>query len=74
MKQTNSDTRGKILKTTSTEAASPIQQTAISMCELVDNQKTVGAYQKRAAAADFATASRYSEAGKTPSGPMSPRI
>src|ERR1700685_1428156 len=73
-KHANRDVRGKILKTTNTDPARPIQHTAISMCELLDNQNSVGAYQNRAAAADFATVSRYSEAGSMPSGPMSPRI
>src|ERR1700722_11728513 len=73
-KQTNKDVRGKILKTTNTEAANPSQHTAINMCELLDNQKSVGAYQNRAAPADFATAAKYSDAGRMPSGPISPRI
>src|ERR1700722_7007323 len=73
-KQTNNDVRGKILKTTNTDAASPIQHTAINMCELVESQNTVGAYQNRAAAVDFATLSRYSDAGRIPSGPINPRI
>src|SRR5580693_2647145 len=72
-KQTNNDVRGKMLKTTSTDAASPIQHTAISMCEPLDSQNNVGAYQNRAAAVDFATLSRYSDAGRIPSGPISPR-
>ena len=41
--------RGHRLSTSRTDATIPIQQIAISMCELLENQSNVGAYQKRTA-------------------------
>src|SRR5580704_16877490 len=66
--------RGQILKTSSTEAISPADHKAISIGELLLNHSNLGAYQNLKRPAELATASRYSRAGRIPSGPMSPRI
>src|SRR5580700_4862319 len=71
-KQTNNAPRGHTLSTTRAEAAIPIQHTVINMCELVDTQNKVGAFQKRPCPADSVTARRYSPAGKIPAGPINP--
>ena len=55
-------------------AAMPAQQTTISMWESPDHQNKVGAYQMREAPRAFATARRYSLAGRIPAGPIKPRI
>ncbi len=66
--------RGQIFRTTSKDASMPNQQSASSACELEENQSSVGANQKRDDPSDRATDSRYSFAGRMPSGPMRPRI
>ena len=68
-KQTNNAPRGKTLNTTRTDATIPIQQTAINMCELLESQNTVGAYQNRPRPADFATASQVLRRRQNPIGP-----
>ncbi len=67
--------RGHKLAVSSREAANPSQHIAISMCEPLDSQNTVGANQRRTPGPnDCATAARYLSAGRMPAGPINPRI
>src|SRR5216684_5902571 len=44
-RQTTSIPRGQRFKTSSTDAIMPTQQSPVSMCELLENHSSVGAYQ-----------------------------
>src|SRR5437660_1641153 len=58
-KQTTNIARGQRFNTSPTDAIIPIQHRATSMCEPLEIQSSVGAYQKRAwATPDRATACR----------------
>ncbi len=66
--------RGHRLQKAAIDASRPIHVTAISKPELVEIQKSDGAYQKRATPRCCAIAARYCSAGRIPSGPIRPLI